>query len=219
LIEQNDGDAEKALQIALAYCSGHYKHKLVSKSLLNGQENVTTVRMSVQRGRLNVGDCYRVVKKFWGPRQSDSVRNVKPFRDGSGVVFDIRTDQLEMFLENYERLKETERSIDFDVSKCTELPDLDDDAGYGGGGNWRDQNGGGGYGNQRGYGGRGGYRSGGGYGDRENGGGWGGRGGRSGGYGNQNSGGWGNRRDDYDDNQGQSWSRGNDRNGGGYQNQ
>lgn len=36
LIEQNDGNAEKALQIALAYCSGHYKHKLVSKSLLNG---------------------------------------------------------------------------------------------------------------------------------------------------------------------------------------
>ena len=28
LIDQQDGDAEKALQIALAYCSGHYKHKL-----------------------------------------------------------------------------------------------------------------------------------------------------------------------------------------------
>lgn len=36
LIERNNGDAEKALQVALAYCSGHYKHKLVAKSLLNG---------------------------------------------------------------------------------------------------------------------------------------------------------------------------------------
>lgn len=43
LIEQFDGDAEKALMTALAYCSGHYKHKLLSKSLLNGQENHTTV--------------------------------------------------------------------------------------------------------------------------------------------------------------------------------
>ena len=39
LIDQYDGDSEKALQVALAYCSGHYKHKLMSKSLLNGQEN------------------------------------------------------------------------------------------------------------------------------------------------------------------------------------
>jgi hypothetical protein len=36
LIDQYDGDSEKALEVALAYCSGHYKHKLVSKSLLNG---------------------------------------------------------------------------------------------------------------------------------------------------------------------------------------
>ena len=36
LVDQHDGDYEKALQVALAYCSGHYKHKLLSKSLLNG---------------------------------------------------------------------------------------------------------------------------------------------------------------------------------------
>jgi ATP-dependent RNA helicase DDX21 len=38
LIDQHDGDKEKALMIALAYCSGHYKQKLTSKSLLNGHE-------------------------------------------------------------------------------------------------------------------------------------------------------------------------------------
>jgi len=43
LIDQHDGNAEKALQVALAYCSGHYKQKLATKSLLTGQEGQTTV--------------------------------------------------------------------------------------------------------------------------------------------------------------------------------
>lgn len=71
LINQHDGNAERALMVALAYCSGHYKHQLVSKSLLNGQENQTTIRMSVQRGRLTSGNCYYNLKKYWDPRVSD----------------------------------------------------------------------------------------------------------------------------------------------------
>ena len=77
LIDQHDGDAERALQIALAYCSGHYKHKLVSKSLLNGQENQTTIRMSVQRGILATNTCYTILKKYWDPRVCEHVRNMK----------------------------------------------------------------------------------------------------------------------------------------------
>ena len=46
LIEQYDGDAEKALQVVLAYSSGHYKHKLASKSLLTGSEGMTTVLLT-----------------------------------------------------------------------------------------------------------------------------------------------------------------------------
>ena len=71
LIDQNDGNAEKALQIALAYCSGHYKHKLASKSLLTGQEGQTTVQMSVLKGRLEHRNCYAILKKFWDPRVCD----------------------------------------------------------------------------------------------------------------------------------------------------
>jgi hypothetical protein len=51
-IEQNDGDAEKALAIALAYCSGHHKDQLVCKSMITGQENVVTVEMTANRGYL-----------------------------------------------------------------------------------------------------------------------------------------------------------------------
>lgn len=104
-----------------------------------------------------------------------------------------------MFMDNWTHLREAEGSrLDFEVSKCTELPELDEDAptsgggsGYGGDGGF----GGGGYGGgSRGYrGGNGGGRGGGSFG--------GGRGGsRGGGYGGDRDqggsrgggGGWGN---------------------------
>ncbi len=108
---------------------------------------------------------------------------MRALRSGSGVVFDIRAENFEAFLENFERLRETMDRIDFDIRKCTEMPELEED---GFGGNWRDQGrpnrddpygggyGGGGYGRNGGYGGRG-QRNG-----YQDGGGW-GRGGRGGG--------------------------------------
>jgi len=47
--------------------------------------------MSVQQGRLGPGNCYTILKKFWDPRTSDQVRNMKAFKNGLGVVFDIRS--------------------------------------------------------------------------------------------------------------------------------
>ena len=202
LIERHDGNAEKALQVALAYCSGHYKHKLVCKSLLNGQENMQTIKLSCQRGRLGPSNAYSILRKYWDPRVCDSVKNMKAFSDGTGVVFDIKGDFYESFMDNFARLKETGDRIDFEVQKCTSLPDIDDDAGYGAGGNWRDNGrnnrGGGGY--QRDY-----DNDDGGYGGGYGGGGRGrGRGGRGGGYQDRNNG--------YQD-------RGGYRDRGGYDNQ
>jgi hypothetical protein len=139
LIDQNDGDAEKALQVALAFCSGYYKHKLQSKSVLNGQEGNTSIKMTVSRGSLDYRQAYGILRKYWDPRVGDNVRNMKCFRDGSGVVFDIKSDHYEAFMDNFERLKETESRCDFELAKCTELPDLEDEAGFGGNQNWRDQ--------------------------------------------------------------------------------
>jgi len=50
--------------------------------------------------------------------------------DGSGVVFDIRSENFEAFMDNYERLRETESRVDFDICKCTDLPDLEEDPAY-----------------------------------------------------------------------------------------
>lgn len=121
---------------------------------------------------------------------------MKALRDGSGVVFDIRAEHLDGFLENYERLVETGERIDFVVSKCQELPDMEDDYS---GANWRDSgNDGYGGGRGRGRGGYGGRGGGGGYQDRDGGSSWGGggrggRGGRGGGgyYDRDNGGGYG----------------------------
>lgn len=138
LIDQCDGDSEKALQIALAYCSGHYKHKLVSKSLLNGQEGFSTLKLRTQKGYLNNYQANGILRKYWDPKVSENIKNMKPFKDGMGVVFDIRSDRFEEFMENFDRIKETQGEINFEISKCTDLPDLEDEPGYGGNLNWRD---------------------------------------------------------------------------------
>lgn len=181
LVETYEGDAEKALQVVLAYSSGHYKQKLVSKSLLNGAEGMQTMQMTTtsQRGRLGHGNAFAILKKYWDPRTAEHVKNMKALRSGSGVVFDMRAEYHEGFLENFARLCETTDRIDFDVRKCAELPELDED-GYRE--SWRDQGRGGGYDQ---YGGGtssyGGNRGGGGY-DRRGGGGYGTQRGGRGGY-------------------------------------
>lgn len=59
MIEQHNGDAEKALQIALAYISGHYKAALTSRSLITGQENQLTIKMTSTQGQmLGQNGCY-----------------------------------------------------------------------------------------------------------------------------------------------------------------
>ena len=101
LIEQNDGDAVRALQMALAYCTGHYRHKVLQRSLLNGQDNMVTVKMTVQRGSMTTQSCYAILKKYWDPRVVDYVHSVKPMKDGMGVVFDIREEKWESFQDNF----------------------------------------------------------------------------------------------------------------------
>lgn len=132
-----------------------------------------------QRGRLGHGNAFAILKKYWDPRTAEHVKNMKALRSGSGVVFDMRAEYHEGFLENFARLCETTDRIDFDVRKCAELPELDED-GYRE--SWRDQGRGGGYDQ---YGGGtssyGGNRGGGGY-DRRGGGGYGTQRGGRGGY-------------------------------------
>lgn len=102
---------------------------------------------------------------------------MKTKRDNSGVVFDIYEDHGERCLEIAAHLKETDSKIEFEVTRCTVLPELTEDGGSMADG-WRGNSGnnddssfggrhnrhqsfgnGGGYGNNAGG---GGYKSGGG---------------------------------------------------------
>ena len=120
-----------------------------------------------------------IIKRYWAPRIADTIRTMKNLTDGSGVCFDLFSNQAEGFMDNFTHLKSTQsRRVDFEVTRCKTLPDLEG----GGSGHQSSYNrgpqGGSGGGDYNGNGGR--RNGGGGYGDR--GGEGGGRGGGSSGY-------------------------------------
>ena len=125
-----------------------------------------------------------IIKRYWAPRIADTIRTMRSMTDGSGVCFDIYSNQADGFMDNFTHLKSTQsRRVDFEVSRCKTLPDLEGgsgDSGHQSSYNRGPQGGSGGGG----YNGNSGARrngGGGGYGDR--GGDGGGRGGGNSGYG------------------------------------
>jgi ATP-dependent RNA helicase DDX21 len=50
-VEQNGGDTKKALKMALAYCSGHYKQTVPTRSLITGRDGMITVEMKSEGGK------------------------------------------------------------------------------------------------------------------------------------------------------------------------
>jgi ATP-dependent RNA helicase DDX21 len=194
LIDQCKGDAEKALSMALAFISGHYKTALKARSLITGAEHVLTCKMeSLFNGKLSVQNVYSILKRYWPPQLADGVRSMRGMRNGQGAVFDIYEDQYQRFIDNFEHLKEQEGDrLDFTVERCNDLPEVVEEGESSSG--WRNEGGndfggsGGGYGggSYGSRGGRGGDRGGGrgfrgGYGDRDDYRSGGGRG-RGGGY-------------------------------------
>ena len=94
LIKQCNGDAERALCMALAFISGHYKTALVARSLITGAERMLTIKLQhTQNGRLSVQNVFMILKKFWPPQLADSARSMRGMRNGQGAVFDIYEDQ------------------------------------------------------------------------------------------------------------------------------
>lgn len=119
LIKDNGGDAEKALQIALAYAAGHYETKVPTKSLLTKKDGASTCKMFVEQGKtLDQATAFGHIQKYWNPRIADSVKTMRSLRDGTGVLFDIRSDWAESFMENYEHLKNNDKRIDFEMCWC-----------------------------------------------------------------------------------------------------
>ena len=226
LLEDCRNDAHMAIKKCLAFCSGNFKASNGAvKSLINGRDGYQTIKMSVEEGnQLDSSLVNEIIHRFWSPRVEGQVRNMKDISDGCGVVFDLRADHADAFMENFDHMKATQgRKVDFECVRCRQLPKI---VGGEGGGSSYSRGGRDGYGGDRrgggggGYGrgprddrsprGRGGDRGGNG-GDRGYGGGRRNNEDRDRGYGGGNSGGgagWGN-----DSGAGgNAWNKGDDRN-------
>ena len=190
--------ATGAISRALAIMSGYTK-SLKQKSLLNSMEGMVTLKVSGDIPNLSRGS-YAVLKLFreiMDPQLVNNIKTMKMINNNGGVVFDVREDQKEAFLNSADKLQKENSMV---LELCAELPELMEVGGYGGRGSYG--GGGGGYG-----------RGGGGYG--RNGGGGGNSWGRnnSRGYGNnrRNGGGGGG----YDRNSGGGGGYGRSSGGGG----
>jgi hypothetical protein len=103
MINQHKGDASKAIQIALAFASGHYKMASPDESLLTEKPQMVTIKMSAteEGGQINAQACHALLFKYWSNRISEDILLVRPFSDGSGCAFDIRSNWVDGFLDNY----------------------------------------------------------------------------------------------------------------------
>lgn len=134
---------------------------------------------------------------------------MKDISDQTGVVFDLRADHADAFMDNFDHMKATQgRKVDFDCCRCKKLPPIN--GAEAGGSSSYSRGGGGGYSGGRGGGGGGfgrGPRD-----DRSP------RGGRGGGYGGGDRGYGGGRRNNEDRDRGYGGGNSNSGGGGGWGN-
>lgn len=115
MLLKSGGDHIKALKIALAYCSGNFKVNLPTKSLLSNNDHFITIEMTVLPGmQLFESTCKSIIEKYWNPRVLNSIRDFKELKNQNGVVFDLKKELVDGFIENFKLLKEREGDkVDF----------------------------------------------------------------------------------------------------------
>lgn len=157
LLEDCRNDPHMAIKKCLAYASGNFKSSSAGgiKSLLTGRDGYQTIKMSVEEGnQLDSSLVMEIIRRFWSPRVEGQVRNMKDISDQTGVVFDLRVDHADAFMDNFDHMKATQgRKVDFECVRCKKLPPMN--GGEGGGSSY--SRGGNGFGGGRGGGGGGGF--------------------------------------------------------------
>jgi len=98
------------------------------ESLLTGRNLMCTVKIEgIDGAKLTVASCYAILFNYWAPRVWDDVKTMRPFADGTGCAFDIRSAWIDGFLDNYEYLKNAGRRMNFTVSRAKSLPECGED--------------------------------------------------------------------------------------------
>lgn len=157
MISNEGGDAQRALCKTLALLSGQHKELLQERSLLNGQENMVTFQMVLDKPFFSISVIWNCIKRYVPDTMTGQMRVMRAYKDMTGGCFDVPSDIAQRF-EDIFKYEESERRVDFKVTRAKELPELKDDdrqvfgaqQSYGSGGYGR---GGGGYGGQSSYGG------------------------------------------------------------------
>jgi len=179
--------AEKALAAALAFISG--TTEITSRSMLTSQTGYTTYICKQNWELRSTGLIWQTLKKHLDESVTNSFRGMRMCQDKKGCVFDVPDDKVKLVEAQWIEDKYAT------LEQLTELPELCEGTGDGGG--------------RGGFGGRGGG-FGGGRGGR-------GGGGRGGGFGGRNNNSWGN--NDRNNNNNNNYNnRNNNSNGNGHYN-
>ena len=89
LIGLQDGDAKKALKMALAFMSGAHKQAMTNRSLLNGQENYITYQIDLQQQFFGVGLVWNILRRFLPESIASAILGMRTLASKMGAVFDV----------------------------------------------------------------------------------------------------------------------------------
>lgn len=88
------------------------------------------MKMLEEGKELDETSAFALIQQYWAPRVVDQVRTIRTRKDKTGVVFDLQAKSAEGFIDSYLNLKEKSGArVDFEVSLCLKLPDLEEDSG------------------------------------------------------------------------------------------
>jgi hypothetical protein len=95
---------------------------------------MTTLEMifnvPIKRESTALDQAWTYLRSAVPPKNTESLKGIRIKKDGSGVVFDVWEDKVERFLYGPEYLRERDGKVDFDIMKCTALPDLVEEDDY-----------------------------------------------------------------------------------------
>lgn len=101
---------------------------------------MVTFQMILDKPFYSVSMVWNVIRRYAPDQISQNVRIMRAFKDMTGACFDVPSDIAQRF-EDIFKYEESERRVDFKLTRAKELPELKEDdrmmggqgGGYGGG--------------------------------------------------------------------------------------
>lgn len=94
---------------------------------MTGEDNFVTMQLNSEDPEkpLTYDSCMAILKKYWGDEVVAEVEgSLRAFKDGSGIVFDVKNKDADMFIGCFELLQEKNSRLNFLAAQCESLPDL-----------------------------------------------------------------------------------------------